>query len=441
MIAALVLWQRPWSPESVERPSIVVLPFENGSGDRAQDYFADSITEELIGALSKSPDLFVISRNSAFAYRDGSASPRQAAEALGVRYVLAGRLERRGERFAIEATLLDSARGDELWVARRDASLADLLALRAQLAWEVLAALEIEMPEPDTQAGQGPDTQNLQAYDAFLRGWNLYRRFTPGDLADSRAHFETAIALDPDYGRAHAALAAVYFQSWLHGPAWHGKLGLSSDNHISMTLAMALAKRHLDRAMAAPTPLAYRLASAMLRDHRQFEASLAAARRALQLDPNDPAGHMALARAFIAVGQAEAAIPAVERAMRLDPLYPASTLTALGLAELMAGRYEQAAARFERAYERNANIKGIQASLAVSYAYAGRMEAARRALEVYTSAWPNYTPKVDRVMQWRPFEREADLRHYADGLIMAGLCCEQQLEDYVAQLRRGGTLK
>ena len=205
--------------------------------------------------------------------------------------------------------------------------------------------------------------------------------------------------------------------------------------------ARTKAEHYLERALLAPTPLAHRVASAMHGDFRQFAASPAEARRAVALDPNDPEGHIALTWALINAGEGKAAIAAAESAMRLDPYYPATYLLALGMANFVSGRYETAADQLERAYERNPDLHGAQATLAASQAYLGNIEAARKALKIYTESWPYYTPKVDRVMEWRPFEREDDIRHYADGLIKAGLCCEEKLEDYVDRVRRGGTLK
>ncbi len=225
-VAGAVMWLRPWAPDvepaSVERmafplpdkPSIAVLPFANMSDDPSQDYFADGMTEDLITDLSKISGLFVIARNSTFTYKGKTVTIRQVAEELGVRYVLEGSVRRAGDQVRINAQLIDATTGGHVWAERYDSSLTDVFALQDKVTQNIVTALAVNLTAGERERQARKETDSPDAYDAFLRGWAHYRLFTPEDLGKSVPYFEQAIQLDPNYGRAHAALAAVYRESW-----------------------------------------------------------------------------------------------------------------------------------------------------------------------------------------------------------------------------------
>ncbi len=305
----------------------------------------------------------------------------------------------------------------------------------------IVAAPAVTLSSGEEQQQAQQETENVQAYDAFLQGWDLYRRFTPDDFVKAIPYFESAVELDPEYGRAYAALAAIYFQSWLRGYEWTAKVNPLDGDYLSYMGALEKSKENLALAMNDPTPLAHQVASGMHSEERQFDEAVAEAERAVSLDPNDPEGYLAHARALVSFGRAEDAVAAAEKAMRLDPHYPASYLFALGTAYLGSERYEEAVATLERALDRNPQTFGMQAPLAVAYAQLGRLKEASVALKRFTDGWSRYTPKIDRVMQYWPFKREADVRRFGGGLVKAGLCCKDLLEQYIEQVRRGGTLE
>ena len=235
--AGAAVWLRPWEPKiemaSVERmalplpdkPSIAVLPLANMSNDPNQDYFADGITEDLITELSKVSGLFVIARNTSFTYKGKAVKIAQVAEELGVRYVLEGSVQRAGDRVRINAQLIDALNGGHVWADRFDGSLADVFALQDKVTTTTAEALAVRLTATQQASIAQKETSVPAAYDAFLRGWEHYRRTTPEDFAQAIPFFEEAIRLDPDYGRAYAALAMVYLLS--NNRQWWNSLGIS----------------------------------------------------------------------------------------------------------------------------------------------------------------------------------------------------------------------
>lgn len=204
-----VVWFEPWlpreEPESIahmaqplpDKPSVAVLPFLNLSDDAAQAYFADGMTEDLIADLSKISELFVISRNSSFTYKDTAVKVKQAAEELGVRYVLEGSVRKIGDQVRINTQLIDAISGYHLWADRYDGSMADVFAMQDKVIANIVHAMAIKLTGKNTTATVKAETGVPEAYDAFLLGWELYRRQTPEAGAKAVFQLEKAIALDP----------------------------------------------------------------------------------------------------------------------------------------------------------------------------------------------------------------------------------------------------
>jgi TolB-like protein/class 3 adenylate cyclase/rhodanese-related sulfurtransferase len=385
-VAGVVLWQRPWEPReepaSVEamafplpdKPSIAVLPFNNMSDDASQDYFADGITEDLITDLSKISGLFVIARNSSFSYKGQQVKVRQVAEEMGVRYVLEGSVRRAGDQVRINAQLIDATTGGHIWAERYDGSMADVFALQDKVTQQIVTALAISLTADEQTKRTQTETENAAAYDAFLRGWELYRRGTAEDLAATIPFLEKAIKLDPDYGRAYAAMAAVYWNSARN--SWTRSLGLTWNE------AMTKARLNLRQAMNNPSTLAHQVASeraAYLQ--RKADKAIEQADLAIALDANDPAGYLAMANALIKARKPDEAVELVHQAMRLDPHFPTSYLTRLGRAQFAMGDYEGAAATFDQAAGRNPENDWTFVYLAAAYGHLGNQQDAKIAVE------------------------------------------------------------
>ena len=446
-------WLQPWAPRvepaSVERmapalpdkPSIAVLPFTNMSDDPSQEYFVDGMTEDLITDLAKIESLFVIARNTVFTYKGKSVVVPDVARELGVKYVLEGSVRRVGDMVRINTQLIDGASGAHIWAERYDGALTDIFALQDEVTSAIIAQLQITLTPDEQNRRNGKDTDNLDAHDAYLRGWQLYRRYTPEDFVKAIPHLEKAVELDPDYGQAWAALASVYWITHRKGTAWSLIVNPDKSNSVSWNGARNKTEIYLRQAMRNPTPLAHQIESQISWDYRQFERALSEARQAVALDQNDPEGHLAMAWALIFSGRAEAAIASTETAIRLDPTFPGSHLFALGTAQLMLERYDEAQATLQRALAFIPEDLGIIVPLIIANARTGRQEEAKAALQNYKSIFLVNSPKIENYMPWWPFMRETDIRLFGGGLIKAGLCCQDQLEVYIGKLRQGGTLE
>jgi TolB-like protein/Flp pilus assembly protein TadD len=421
--AAVFLWQ-PWAPDmeraSVERtvlslpdkPSIAVLPFSNMSEDKSQDYFANGMTEDLITDLSKISGLFVIARNSSFAYKGQEVKVRQVAEELGVRYVLEGSVRRAGDALRINSQLIDATTGGHVWAERYDGDLDDIFRLQDRIAASIVSVLAVTLTEgEERKAGQG-ETDNVKAYDAFLQGWEHLQRQTKEEFAQALPFLRKAVELDPKYGRAYAALA------WIHYHAsqrlWHKSLGLAERRD-----ALDLAYAYQEKALAYPTVLAHRVQTDILyQQELKFEDAVIEAKRGIALDSGDPEGHAGLARALIHAGQPNEAVAEIETAMRLDPHYPPYYLFVLGFAYFVAHDYEEAVVALARALERNPDFIFPSLPQAAAYAQMGREEEARAARDRFLSVLTKAT--VKNISPYWPFKREEDKRHFLEGLEKAG---------------------
>jgi TolB-like protein/Flp pilus assembly protein TadD len=391
------------------------------SGDPEQGYFADGMTEDLITDLSKVAGLFVIARNSTFAYKGKSPNIRHVAEELGVRYVLEGSVRRSGDQVRINAQLIDATTGGHIWADRYDGNLKDIFSLQDEVTRNIVTVLAVQLTTGDTERATRKKTENAEAYDAFLKGWGHYLRQRPDDFRMAISYFEKAVELDPQYARAYAALAATYWEVWRR--FWHKRLGLPHGSHEPRFRA----EQFLAKAMQNPTPLAHQVASAMLLHMQQHEEAIAEAQRAIALDPNDADSFIALANALSLAGRADEALGWVERAMRLNPHYPPYYLYQLGLAQFGMKQLERTATTLETATTLNPDDRWSYRLLLATYGLLGRTEDATSALEAIEErgerGWLNaLDPLTIRTSTfWLPFKEPADAERLAQGLRQAGI--------------------
>jgi TolB-like protein/Flp pilus assembly protein TadD len=391
------------------------------SGDPEQAYFADGITEDLITDLSKVNGLFVIARNSTFAYRGKARDVREVARALGVRYVLEGSVRRSGGEVRVNAQLVDATTGGHVWADRYDGDMKNVFALQDRVTRQVVTALAVELTKDDRERVARRGTGNAEAYDAFLKGWQHYLRQTPEGFRAAIDHFKKAAELDPKYGRAYAALAATYWEAYTR--YWGTPLGLRSSRDLRYQAEQFLAK-----ALRDPTPLAHEVASTMLLHGQQHDDAIAEAKRAIASDPNDADAYVALAGALSFAGRAPEALPEIERAMRLNPHYPSQYLYQLGLARFGMKRLDEAAAALERAISRNPEDYWSPRLLLATYGLLGRRPEAAKLMEAIKK-WDaqrggaaTMDPMTIRASSyWYPFANPADAERFAEGLRKAGV--------------------
>ena len=433
VLIGATLWLAPWRSRSdslppgqtalslPSKPSIAVLPFDNMSGDAEQAYFADGVTEDLITDLSKVAGLFVIARNSTFAYKGKAKDIREVARALGVRYVLEGSVRRSGGDIRVNAQLIDATTGGHVWADRYDGDMKNIFGLQDKVTKSVVSALAVELTKEDRERVARRETENAEAYDVFLKGWQHYLRQTPEDFRTAIVHFKKATELDPKYGRAYAALAATYWAA--NTRYWSEALGLPRQHEGQFQAEQFLAK-----AMLHPTPLAHEVASAMALYAQQHDDAVSEAKKAVAADPNDADGYVALAGALTFSGKPREALESVERAIRLNPHSPSYYLYQLGLAQFGLNRLDEAAASLEKALALNPEDYWSQRLLLSIYGLLGRREKATKLVDEIKKAserkgrYAYQDPITIRgITYWYPFAARADAERFADGLRKAGV--------------------
>jgi len=356
-----------YPPGKEPKPAIAVLPFANLSDDKEQEYFADGMTDDLITDLSKLSGLIVIARNSVFTYKGKAVKVQEVAKDLNVTHVLEGSVSRAEGKVRINAKLIDAKTGAYLWAEKFDRDFTDIFALQDEVTGDIVAALKVKLTPGEQNKLAGKPTDNLDAYDAFLNGWSYFLRRTPKDYALALTWLEKAVALDPAFGQAWAALAALYHEA------------IQRNWDIELAIDPKKLKFLLDKALAHPTPLALQVAAESAgQDTSRIFAYLD---QASALDPNNADTYMIRALMTDWSGNAEEAIRLAEKSVQLDPHHTAHNLYVLGRAQYSAGKSEQAIRTLRRAMARNESDYFPLIFLTAAYAAAGRLEEAKASAE------------------------------------------------------------
>jgi adenylate cyclase len=317
-----------------ERPAVAVLPFDNLSGDPAQDYFSDGLTEDIITDLARNDELLVIARNSTFAYKDNPRDVRTIGADLGAGYVVEGSARRAGDRLRVTAQLVESETGAHLWSESYDRRIEDVFAVQADLTAQIVAALVSHVGRSEAEAARSRPTESLRAYDLVLRGrQHQYGPMTGQSLLQARDLFARALTLDPDYAAAHAYLGLTYVKDH----ALH-LTGRATEEDLQTGL------EHIREAIRLQPDLAvgYQALSFALAEAGDYEGAIRAAERAVDINPNEPDALESLAKAQVRFGAYEQAVANAARALRLHPFAPQYYPYVYGQALYAAGRYEDA---------------------------------------------------------------------------------------------------
>ena len=400
-----------------DKPSIAVLPFVNMSEDSQQEYFSDGITEDIITDLSAFSQLFVIARHSTFSYKGKPFKISQVAEELGVRYILEGSVRKAGNKVRINAQLIDATSGNHLWAERYDGELIDVFALQDKISNKIISALKVELSVGEQELFDRKDTENIKAYDAYLRGWNYYLRNTPQDWAKAISHFLKAVELDPDYSRAYAAIALIY---WRYFRTSRPSGYQESELKVTYFEARVQAREYLQLAMRKPTSIYYRIEASMALYRRQYRKALAEAEHAVDLDPNDVDGIYTLAYILLSIGESNRAVELINIGMRLDPRNIAHPLYLLGVAHFAKGQLKEAVSMIERALQHNPTLPRSAPILPAALAHLGQELEAQTALENFKKAG-TYDLNFRSIMFNFPFQDPKVLERLATGIRRAGL--------------------
>ena len=389
-----------------DKPSIAVLPFDNMSKDPDQDYFRDGITEDIITALSRFPDLFVIARNSVFTYKGKPAKVQDVSAELGVRYVLEGSVRKAGERVRISAQLVDATTGHHLWAERYDRQLEDIFAVQDEITETIVGRLvgKLDQVERERAMHKGPD--NLEAYDCYLRGLDFSLRFTKEGNAEARRMLEKAVERDPQYARAYMLLA------WL--PLQDVFMGWAKDPVASLGRALEMAEKAV--ALDNTDNRSHWVIGEVYLYLRQHDRAQPAYSRALELNAND-ADVLSQYGAFLMyVGEPEKGLEAIEKALRLNPHCPWWHFALLGWAKFSLGDCEEAIEAIERI---SSPIPECRLVTVASYVELGREEDARAEAAEVMKARPEFTLAAHGMTQ--PYQDAADLERFLAPLRKAGL--------------------
>lgn len=394
----------PVAPQLPERPSIVVLPFDNMSQDPEQDYFSDGITEDIITDLSKVSGLFVIARNSAFAYKNSIINVPQVCRDLGVRYALEGSIRKAGNRVRVTAQLIDGATGGHVWAERYDRDLTDIFDVQDDVTRQIVGALKVTLSEAEEIHIAGSGTKNVAAHDAFLKGRELMT------AKKDRAHFDKwmvcyrrAVDLDPDYSDAYAGLCVGKILDHQNRWSEHPEAALAEAERLADIAIEKNDKNPFARFAAA-------LAAQGRKDYRRWKAEI---ERALSLNPNFAPAVVALGTLHVYTGEPMKGVPFIERAMRLDPTVRGQYLHFLGTAYLTAGDYATAAKLFEERIAINPDTDLSRGLLVAALGHLGRVDEARRVWRELMEINPRYS--FDGHIERLPFKNVEDVARIAEG--------------------------
>ena len=403
-----------------EKASIAVLPFDNMSDDPQQEYFSDGISEDIITDLSKISGLIVIARNSSFTYKGKSLNAQQIGQDLRVRYLLEGSVRKAGGQVRINAQLIDATSGHHLWAERYDGDMSDIFALQDKITRKIISALALKLTSSEQKAIIDKGTDNIQAYDEFLKGWQGYRLLTKAGFAEAKTHLEKAVELDPDFARAYAALAVLYWKAVkLAAPELRQGLGVT--NRQELVAVKAKPQLLLKKGMKKPTALAHGLMSQFYLLRYQHDEALAEIERAVAMDPNDPDLYAWMSEILWLIGKDSEAIESAKMGLQLDPNNPAMYLRQLGKSYLPDGNLEKSMQALERAMRLNPELSGsVALSQSIIYGIQGKIEEARTAYEIFLKSRMSPVRNLNDILLYFPFVDPKKLECIADALVKAG---------------------
>lgn len=392
------------------RTAIVgVLPFAN-LNDSADEYFSDGLTEDLIHALSLQSFYRVLSRNSTFSFKGKSVSARLIAREIDATYLIQGSVRRAGNKIRVTAELIAPEKGEQLWAGRYDRDMGDLFALQDEITTSLSAALAPEIYRAEASAPARSSSTDLTAWDRFLRGLSHYYHQTKQDFEASIALFREAIALDPALAIARAYLGTILVQGVHFG--W-----IKSTREL-WAEAMSLAESSVR--LDPRSSFAFSILAFVHAMEGNYETAMDAAKRAVELNPYDMGARGVLGICHMVVGEHRQAIELFSTAVQRgnsDPRYQWPALNAFS--HYLLGQYDASLSWAREALYLNPNHLQVLAVRAAALAQSGRTEEAAKAADFLLTSYPGLT--VERHLRNFRWKMLADIAHYRDGLLKAGV--------------------
>jgi adenylate cyclase len=402
--------RRPKALPLPDRPSIAVLPFNNLSGDRDQEYFADGLVEDIITGLSRVRSFFVIARNSSFTYKGRAVDVRQVSRELGVRYVLEGSIRKAGPRVRITGQLIDATTGHHVWADRFDGEIKDIFELQDKITESVVGAVEPSIRLQEIKQARAKPTSYITAYDLYLRALPHFYNMTREGFAEVRKLTNEALSIDPDFTLAKAL--GAYIRSISVSQCWH--------EPDDIRVAVRMAREVLAEARDDPTSLRF-AAQVLAYSAKDYESALGAIDRSLYLNPNSAQGYTGGGWVNAYAGRPLIAIDHFERAMRLSPIDPEKgiALSGIGMSHLMLERFEEALTWGASALQEMPNYGSSHRVVIGALVGLGRLEEARTAASRLLEVFPSYTLSLQKEIN--PWRDEAFAERYVEALRIAGI--------------------
>ena len=393
-----------------DKPSIAVLPFTNMSDDPAQEYFSDGMTDDIITDLSKISGLFVIARNSTFTYKGQAVKVAEVGRELGVRHVLEGSVRKAGNQVRINAQLIDATTGGHVWADRYDRELKDIFVLQDEITREIVTALEVKLTKRENQSVFRRTTNNLAAYDFFLRGITYFYRYTPEANAQARQMFARAIELDAAFAEAYAWLGFTHWIEWV--------IQWTQD---AQAIERALELAHKALALEDSFALPHLLLGSVYSMQKQHEQALAASKKAIECEPNFATAYGVRTEVLNLAGRYEEALEMIEQAHRLDPHPSLYNVYTLGWTYLMMRRYEKAIPPLKQAVTLNPDYMFPHLLLAIGYGELDRPAEAQAAAAEVLRTNPQFSAETIEKTLFSSYEDRRLVERWVVAMRQAGL--------------------
>ena len=364
-------WMAPWMREPAEASAatIAVLPFANQSGDPKREYFSDGVTEDIINALGRFPELRVMSHTAVQPYKAAPTPPEQIGRELAVRYLVRGSVRESGARVRVGVELSEAASGRLLWSERYDAEGKEVFEIQERIVGNVAGTLAVKLTSLEQQRAAAKRPESMEAYDLVLRARELIARGDRVSNREARGLLARALELDPRYAEAYAWLADAELQRAAYG--WTEGMGD----------ALRRTEEHARAALAINDPggnaRAHSVLGALHSYTGNFNAALAESDRAIALNPSDAFAHAQRGSVLLWLGRIEDSIQATETARRFEPRLTRNATFNLALAHLLAGRHREAVAVCESYL--GPGRGELQAIRAAALAELGQLDKARQA--------------------------------------------------------------
>ena len=392
-----------------EKPSVAVLPFKNLSGDEKDGLIAKGLTEDIITALSRVQELFVIASASSFAYEGKTVKISQVSEELGVRYILDGSVQRSKDRLRVTAQLVDAVEGHQLWADRFDPTAEDLFVLQDDIVRRILVELQVKLTDGEFARIMSRKTQDLDAWLLLNQGFHEGFKFTREGMSRARELFEAARKKDPNWERPLLGLSWTYW--------YEARMGWTEDREEWMRKGIELAEKAVE--WAPEEPGGYQMLGLLALANRDYDRALAYREKAFVLAPNDYVVVWGLGSVLYKSGEPKRAADMLMKAARQNPNHTVALSWSIAEAHLVAGDYKAAIEASNQAIARQPDAEMPHTFLAAAYIAVGRLEEAQAEANKVLQIDPNFT--VSAWMKTRLLKDPADTERYTNLLLKAGL--------------------